>query len=240
MPNTSMFLTHNLPKVVFFDAMGTLFDLKSSVGEIYQQYAARYGVRTDAELLNNAFIKSFKSAPPLGFLNTKSTEIVELEFNWWQNVVKATFSQLDLLEDFSDFTVFFADVYTYFATEDPWYVFSDTIPCLERLQVRGVELGVISNFDTRLITVLNSLNLEQFFTNITISSVAGFAKPDQNIFRIALDKHQLVAEQAWHIGDSLVEDYQGGKNVGIKSFLLNRGSHSLNIENQLPNLSSLG
>ena len=88
--------------------------------------------------------------------------------------------------------------------------------------------------------MLKLLDLERFFTTITISSVAGFAKPDQNIFNIALNKHDTIARQAWHIGDSLIADYQGSKNAGINAFLLNRNSLSLNLKNQLPNLSSLG
>ena len=228
------------PKVIFFDAMGTLFGLQSSVGEIYRQYAATYGVEADAKLLDKAFLKSFKSAPPLAFSDLESIKIEEREFNWWQSVVKITFYQLGLLEKFGDFTGFFSDVYKYFATVEPWSVYPDTLPCLQRWQDRGVELGVISNFDTRLIKVLKLLDLERFFSSITISSVAGFAKPDQNIFKIALNKHDVVARQAWHIGDSLIADYQGGKNAGINTFLLNRNSSLLNLENQLPNLSSLG
>ncbi len=231
---------NNVPKVIFLDAMGTLFALKRSVGEIYQEYAAKYGVKADAKLIEKAFIKSFKSAPPLAFLATELTQIKKQEFAWWKNVVKTTFSQLSLLEKFSNFTVFFAEIYTHFATKDPWCVFPDTIDSLEKWSNQGVQLGVISNFDTRLIKVLNVLDLEQFFISITISSVAGFAKPDQNIFKIALDKHGFAAQQAWHIGDSLTEDYQGAKNAGINSFWLNRGMSSLNVENQLPNLSSLG
>lgn len=232
--------TSLIPKVIFFDAMGTLFGLQSSVGEIYRQYAAKHGVKADADLLDKAFLKSFKSAPPLAFPNLEPTKIKQQEFNWWQNVVKITFSQLGMLEKFSNFTVFFADVYTYFATKEPWYVYPDTVACLQQWRDRGVELGVISNFDTRLIEVLKLLDLEWFFTTITISSTAGFAKPDRDIFNIALDKHKIAARQAWHIGDSPIADYQGGKNAGIKSFLLNRNCASLNIENQLPNLSSLG
>lgn len=236
----SQITTETRPKVIFLDAMGTLFELKSSVGEIYQQYALKYGVKADAKLIEKAFIKSFRSAPPLAFLATELTQIKEQEFVWWQNVVKTTFFQLGLLKKFSNFTAFFAEIYTYFSNKDPWYVFPDTIDSLEKWSNQGIQLGVISNFDTRLIKVLNVLDLEQFFISITISSVAGFAKPDQNIFKIALDKHGVVAQQAWHIGDSLTEDYQGAKNAGIRSFWLNRSLSSLNVENQLPNLSSLG
>ena len=231
---------NTLPKVIFLDAMGTLFGLKTSVGEIYQQYALKYGVKADAQLLDRAFIESFKSAPPLAFLATELATLEEQEFNWWKNVVRATFLKLNLLEEFDSFTDFFSDVYNYFAIKDPWFVFPDVVPALNRWQSKGIELGVISNFDTRLNKILKALELKQFFTSVTISSEAGFAKPDPNIFEIALNKHGVTAKQAWHIGDSLIEDYQGAKRVGISAFCLNRDTSLLKIEDRLPNLSSLG
>lgn len=230
----------SLPRVIFFDAMGTLFDLKNSVGKIYQQYAAKYNVQVDAEKISEAFIQSFKSAPPLAFLATEFFPIKQQEFNWWKQVVSTTFEQLGVRKSFVDFDVFFTEIYGYFGTKEPWYLFPDTVDSLISCRDRGIELGIISNFDSRLIEVLNHLDLDQFFTSITISSMAGFAKPDANIFHLALSKHRVVPAQAWHIGDSPVEDYAGAKNVGLGSFWLNRHSHLLNIENQLPNLWSLG
>lgn len=230
----------SLPKVIFFDAMGTLFDLKITVGEIYRQYALKYGVEADAKLLNQAFRQSFKSAPPLAFIPGELAAIQQQEFIWWKNVVAKTFEQIGVLEKFNNFADFFAEVYLYFSQNDPWYIFPDTIDSLNKWRDLKVELGIISNFDSRLIGVLDSLNLSQFFTSITISSLAGAAKPDPNIFHLALEKHKLIAQQAWHIGDSVVEDYEGAKNAGINPFWLNRKALSLDIENQLPNLSSLG
>ncbi|MEM8719452.1 MAG: HAD-IA family hydrolase [Cyanobacteria bacterium P01_G01_bin.39] len=232
--------TKTLPKVIFFDAMGTLFELKTSVGEIYQQHALKYGVEADDKMLQNAFIQSFKSAPPLAFSTTELWQIKQQEFDWWKILVKSTFLQLNLFNKFSDFSKFFSEIYVYFATEEPWQLFPDTVNSLQKWQNSGIQLGIISNFDSRLIQVLHELNLTQFFSSVTISSLAGFAKPEPNIFKIALEKHKVEANQAWHVGDSLVEDYQGASNVGINSFWLNGDSNSLNIENQLPNLSSLG
>ena len=237
---TPQLSTPNSPQVIFFDAMGTLFDLKNSVGEIYQKYAQKYGVEADAKLLNDAFMQSFKSAPPLAFTTAQSITIKEQEFVWWKNVVKTTFTQIDLLEKFSNFTDFFREVYNYFATKEPWYLFPDVLPALKKCQQRNIQLGVISNFDSRLIQILKLLDLEQFFISTTISSLAGSAKPDRSIFQQALAKHNIIAEQAWHIGDNIVEDYQGAKAVKINSFWLNRQELSQNIKNQLPNLSSLG
>lgn len=240
LPRLSNLNQDNLPKVIFFDAMGTLFELKSSVGSIYQQYALKYGVEGDDRAIEQAFLQSFKDAPPLAFTTANFSLIKAQEFNWWKNVVAATFAQLDLLDKFGDFTEFFREIYFYFTTKAPWCLFPDTIPTLQKWQNLGVQLGIISNFDSRLLQLLDDLNLTHFFTSVTISSLAGFAKPEANIFKIALAKHQVAADQAWHIGDSLEEDYQGARKAGISSFWLNRDSCSLNLENQLPNLSSLG
>lgn len=232
--------TDTPPKVIFLDAMGTLFDLKNTVGDIYQQYAAKYDVQVDAGLIEQAFIQSFKSAPPLAFSAAEFPIIKQQEFNWWKQVVSATFEQLGVRENFADFNAFFTEIYCYFGTGEPWYVFPDTVDSLIRCRDRSIELGIISNFDSRLIEVLNHLDLDQFFTSITISSTAGFAKPDANIFHLALSKHHRIPAQAWHIGDSPTEDYAGAKNAGLSSFWLNRPNHLLNIKNQLPNLWSLG
>jgi len=240
MPILDQLTADALPKVIFLDAMGTLFELKNTVGEIYQQYADKYGVKTDPEAIEQAFIDSFKSAPPLAFLEAELPQIKQQEFNWWKQVVSATFEQLGLLSNFADFNAFFVEIYHYFGTGEPWYIFPDTIDSLTRWSDRKIELGIISNFDSRLLEVLNHLDLNQFFTSITISSTAGFAKPDVNIFHLALRKHHLAPHQAWHIGDSVTEDYVGAKNAGLRSFCLNRQGHLLNIENQLPNLWTLG
>ena len=228
------------PKVIFLDAMGTLFDLKTSVGEIYQEFARKYGVEVNSEQIQQAFIKSFKSAPPLAFSPNELTIIKQQEFDWWKQVVSTTFQQLGLREKFTDFDAFFNEVYLYFETKEPWYLFPDTLDSLMRWRDRGIELGVISNFDSRLIKVLNILELERFFTSTTISSIAGFAKPEANIFQIALAKHNVTSQAALHIGDNPVEDYEGAVNAGLRSFWLNRHARILNINNQLPNLCSLG
>lgn len=230
----------SLPKIIFLDAMGTLFDLKNTVGEIYQQYASQYGVEVEAKLIQTAFLNSFKSSPPLAFAVNQLAEIKQQEFNWWKQVVAVTFKQLGVWENFVDFDAFFKEVYNYFGSKEPWYLFPDTVESLSRWRDRDLELGIISNFDSRLIELLNHLELDQFFTSITISSTAGFAKPDVNIFQIALSKHNLPSHQAWHIGDSQTEDYAGAKKAGLRAFWLNRQAASLNLENQLPNLWSLG
>ncbi|NJM95242.1 MAG: HAD-IA family hydrolase, partial [Acaryochloridaceae cyanobacterium CSU_5_19] len=78
------------------------------------------------------------------------------------------------------------------------------------------------NFDSRLYAVLETLNLSQYFTSVTISTVAGVAKPDAQLFKTALAKHDCPAKAAWHIGDSWQDDYEGANQAGLRGIWLNR------------------
>ena len=80
---------------------------------------------------------------------------------------------------------------------------------LTALRESGLGLGVISNFDYRIYAILEALGLTRHFDSIIISSEAGYAKPAPEIFRIALQRHSLVASQALHVGDSEALDVLG-------------------------------
>ncbi|HEY9695088.1 MAG TPA: HAD family hydrolase [Oculatellaceae cyanobacterium] len=211
-----------LPKVIFLDAVGTLFGVRGSVGEVYRELALRFGVDAPADVLNKAFFDSFKAAAPPFFLGVESADIPNCEFEWWRDIALHTFQKAEVLDQFSNFTEFFQELYAHFATAEPWFIYPDVIAALEHWQKMSVEMGVLSNFDSRLYKVLQALKLEHFFTSVTISSQVGAAKPNEKIFLTALEKHQCNSQSAWHIGDSLKEDYQGAIALGIKGILLKR------------------
>jgi putative hydrolase of the HAD superfamily len=210
------------PKVIFLDAVGTLFGVKGSVGKVYAEIAQRFGVAVAADNLDRAFIQSFKAAPPPIFSSKKPAEIPECEFEWWRAIAQRTFQQVGILDQFSDFSAFFTELYTHFATPEPWFVYPDVLPALQHWQRLGIELGVLSNFDSRLYQVLQALELAEFFASVTISTEVGAAKPDPQIFVAGLDKHHCPAELAWHIGDSFQEDYHGANAAGLRAIWLKR------------------
>ena len=210
------------PKVIFLDAVGTLFGVKGSVGKVYAQIADSFGVTVSDDALNQAFFQSFKTSPPPVFPGIDKQEIPKYEFEWWNSIALHTFQQVGVLNQFSDFSAFFSELYAHFGTAKPWFVYPDVLNALTNWQQLGIELGVLSNFDSRLYSVLQALNLAQFFTSVTISTEVGAAKPDPQIFAASLDKHNCPAEDAWHVGDSFKEDYQGAKLAGIRAIWLQR------------------
>jgi putative hydrolase of the HAD superfamily len=212
------------PKVIFLDAVGTLFGVRESVGEAYCTIARQFGVKAHPEQVNQAFFHSFQAAPPMAFPSANTTEIPQKEYEWWEKIAHHTFQQVGLVEQFADFSAFFAALYDYFAGADPWFVYPEVPRSLAYWRKQNIELGVLSNFDTRLHSVLKALNLREYFTSVTISTEAGAAKPNPTIFALALEKHRCPAEQAWHIGDSFREDYQGAKAAGLRAIWLKRSS----------------
>ncbi|MBD2194967.1 MULTISPECIES: HAD-IA family hydrolase [Calothrix] len=210
------------PKVIFLDAVGTIIGVKGSVGEVYRQIAQEFDVDVPADTLNRAFYESFKAAPPPIFPDADSQDILQREFDWWRIVALNTFESAGVLKEFADFSAFFSELYIHFGTAEPWFVYPDVLPSLVNWRRMGIELGVLSNFDSRIYSVLQSLGLRDFFSSITISTQARAAKPDPQIFAIALEKHNCSPDAAWHIGDSVEEDYNGAKAAGLRGILINR------------------
>jgi len=95
---------------------------------------------------------------------------------------------------------------------------------LRDLAELGVPLGVVSNSDGTVEAELRRLRLCQAGDGdgvrvgvVVDSAVAGVAKPDPEIFRIALDALGVSAsESVLHVGDSLRYDVTGAFAAGLR------------------------
>jgi putative hydrolase of the HAD superfamily len=225
-------------QMVFFDAAGTLFDVRGSVGEVYACFAAKYDKHVPAAELQHEFARHFRQQPPMAFARSlKRAERLRLEQKWWRDLVRDVFTRFGEFPQFEDY---FVEIFAFFRLAEAWDVFADVMPTLAALKSRGVRLGVISNFDARLYDVLDALRLRSYFDSIHISTEAGAAKPDPAIFRAALADNGLQPAQALHVGDSFSADVQGAEAAGIKAVWLTRDSfvHAQNSPSQIAALSA--
>lgn len=209
-------------RVVFFDAADTLFHVNGSVGEIYLRHAAEFGFAQKPDSLaaiTQAFRRAFREAPPPVFATAEPGRLKQSERLWWFDIVHNVFYRVGMFERFDEF---FDHVFRVFEDHGSWRLFPETISTLTRLKAQGLELGIISNFDSRLFGVLRGLGLAEFFDTVTISSVAQAAKPAPQIFHSALEQHAVDPEEALHVGDSLREDVEGGRKAGLHVALVNR------------------
>ena len=210
-------------EAVFFDAAGTLIAVNGSVGGIYARLAQAHGKTVAVADLETGFGRAFSAAPPMAFPGAAAGEIPALEKQWWRDLVRQVFSPLG---PFPAFDAYFDELYDFFAQPRAWRLYPDTRPALEALRVRGVRLGVISNFDSRLFGLLDGLGIVRFFDPTVISTRAGAAKPDPAIFSHALARHGLIPERAVHVGDSYEMDVLGAQAAGLQPVLIDRRAKS--------------
>ena len=206
-------------QAVFLDAAGTLIKPARRVGESYAAIAANYGKSVTPAELFERFRICFDSAPPLAFPGAAPAEIESLERQWWNRLVTQVFEPWG---EFAGFDEFFDELFAYFAQPEAWRLYPEAIETIAALKQRGLVLAVISNFDSRLVRILNGLNLGASFAHIFVSSAVGHAKPQPEIFNIALARFGLAPDQALHIGDSANNDLQGASNAGLRALLVDR------------------
>jgi putative hydrolase of the HAD superfamily len=91
---------------------------------------------------------------------------------------------------------------------------------LARLRADGVATGIITNgyiaFQERKIAHHGFTGLTDF---VLVSEAAGAHKPDPRIFQLALKRANVAPEDAWHVGDHLVNDIGGAEGARLHSVL---------------------
>jgi putative hydrolase of the HAD superfamily len=206
------------PKLIFFDAGGTLFEPRESVGQTYARLARSYGYAVESASLQADFLKHFRTQPPLAFPTVETeTELQRLEYEWWRRLVFQVVGR-----NFPRFDEFFAAAFAHYREPAAWRLFDDVLPTLQALREYGVSCAVLSNFDSRLFDLLRDLGVADHFSDVHISTRLGAAKPDGRIFAAALQAHGLRPHEAWHVGDSLREDFEGAKQAGLQPWLIAR------------------
>ena len=84
-------------------------------------------------------------------------------------------------------------------------------------------IGMITNGPTNIQQPkIDLLEIEQHFPFILISESVGIWKPDPGIFRMALDRAKISAEDAIYVGDSPIADVPGAHAAGMRSVWINR------------------
>jgi putative hydrolase of the HAD superfamily len=101
-------------------------------------------------------------------------------------------------------------------------VFPDVVPVLRLLHARGLTMGVISDWDSRLAAILNAHGLNQYFDFAVVSATVRHAKPDPRLFETALRRADAIPDYALHIGDNYVLDVLGARAAGIQPVLIDR------------------
>ena len=76
--------------------------------------------------------------------------------------------------------------------------------------------------------LVSDLGLGGLIPVVFTSGLTGYEKPNPMAFRIALEKARKT-EAVWMIGDNLVADYRGARQLGIPSILVRRKADDVDL-----------
>lgn len=94
---------------------------------------------------------------------------------------------------------------------------------LKYLSENGYKIGIIANQSAGTQQRLESFGLMKYISAVVSSAEEGVAKPDLEIFRIALSRTGCSADKAVMIGDRLDNDIYPAKQLGMKTIRVLQG-----------------
>jgi putative hydrolase of the HAD superfamily len=210
-------------RTVFFDAGNTIIRAQPSVGDVYAQHARDLGVDVSPDRFNQILAHEWTTyqKEQLADRTIPSSTSDDNDVEMWRRIASRVYADIEAMHHIG-FADWFLRVYTAFGTGEVWSPYDDTVETLQQLRDRGYQLGIISNWSSRLVHILQENDLSKFFDVIVISSVCGTRKPDGAIFEEALHQAGTTGEQCIHVGDTYIDDIVGSKPFGIHGVLIDR------------------
>ena len=116
-------------------------------------------------------------------------------------------------------------------------LYEDALPVLDDLRAHGLKLGLVSNGirDLSLFVVHHKLDVDC----VVDSRTHGRVKPHESIFRAALERLGVDADEAAMVGDSIEEDVEGARAIGMRAFLVDRHDRHPDVRERLTDLLQL-
>lgn len=209
--------------VVLFDVGETLIGPRISFGATYSAELRRHGVELDAARLDAALrrtARAIESEIPPGVDRYRLQPGGERAY--WQRFSARVLADALGREEPELANAALDGLREAFRRVESWRVYDDSRPTLEALRAAGCRLGVVSNWDSRLIEVLKLLELDAYFETIAVSHLEGIEKPDPRIFERALERMEAEPAQALHIGDRPDMDLEGARRAGVDAVVIDR------------------
>lgn len=207
-------------KAIFFDAAGTLIHPAEPVGAVYARAGSRHGLVVEGDAMNAAFRAAWKASPSP--LHPEGCPPADDDRAWWRQVASRSF-ELALGKAVPEQVMepLFDELYAHYARPEAWHVFDDVRPVLEDLAADHA-LHVLSNFDRRLLSILDGHGLRPLFGEIILSSQIGASKPHTRMFAAALRAANATPAECLHVGDEPTADAAGATAAGMRCFVIQR------------------
>lgn len=206
-----------MTKAVFFDVDFTLiYPGPAFQGEGYQAFCARHGMDVDPR----RFAAAVNSASHILDREQDAVYDPQIFIDYTAHVIRqmgGTGGAVDACA---------AEMYREWAACQHFLLYDDVPAGLHALAERDIRLGLISNSHRCLDSFQEHFELEGFIDVAISSSQHGYMKPHRSIFEAALKLAGVSPSEAIMVGDSLVQDIEGARRVGMRGVLVRRSESS--------------
>ncbi|HEX7901600.1 MAG TPA: HAD-IA family hydrolase [Planctomycetota bacterium] len=206
-----------MTRAVFFDAGHTLLYAHPDLPTIYTEVSAAFGARLEPAAFAAAFGPAFKAGVKESAPDGRASDAQDLAM--WRGITRRIHEAVAVPVAFD---VWFDALWAHFGSAACWRFYDDVAATLGALRARGLKLGVVSNWDSRLRRIADGMGLTALVDFLVISAEAGVRKPDPGIFRLACEKAGVQPEEALHVGDLAEEDVLGAQRAGVRAVLIER------------------
>jgi HAD superfamily hydrolase (TIGR01549 family) len=195
--------------------------------ERYVRIAARHGVTLDAS--------GYDDAREAAALNLKRHPELLHDDSIWHRFTEEIFVGMggpgEIASDCA------TEIEQGWEVSENFELYEDALSVLEELRAAQLRLGLVSNGirDLREFVTHHRLDVDA----IVGSRAHGYVKPHPTIFQSALQQLGVEPAHAVMVGDSLEEDIEGARALGMRAILIDREERHPEIEERLTDLYGL-
>lgn len=195
--------------------------------ERYARIAARHGITLD--------VSRYDDAREAAALNLKRHPELLHDDTIWHRFTEEIFLGMGGPEQIASECA--TEIEQGWEVSENFELFEDALPVLEELRAAQLRLGLVSNGirDLREFVVHHRLDVDA----VVGSRAHGFVKPHPTIFQAALEQLGVEPAEAVMVGDSLEEDVEGARALGLRAILIDREDRHPDVEERLTDLYGL-
>jgi putative hydrolase of the HAD superfamily len=202
-------------RAVFFDAVGTLIHPNPSAAVAYAEIGRRYGTRLSPADIALRFRSAFVHEEKFDQANGLRTS-EERERRRWRDIIT------QVLDDVTDPEACYADLFHHFSRPEAWRCDPEAVTVIKTLEQRGYLVGLASNYDERLRSVLAGMLELNALSYVIISSEVGWRKPAPEFFSALSRISGVPSAEILFVGDDPINDYEGARAAGMPALLLGK------------------
>jgi putative hydrolase of the HAD superfamily len=208
-------------KGIIFDMGSTLLEFENSSWVVLGKRSAQRSydflkekglIKLDFNIYSTLLVNLFSSA-----FESAEQNLEEFKF---EDLAKDIFKKLDIELQDGNYDGFLNAYYQ--PVTEQLTLINGAVETLRYFKEEGYIVGLISNtiFPARYhLRELERFGLLPYFDSVLFSSEVGYRKPHPEIFIQALKRLKVEPEESVFIGDKLIEDIGGAKNLGMRGIL---------------------